>query len=344
MRIAFDSSPLVRPYPPGVVRACRGLMEALNELADVQLVPLAPSPGENERWWRHFLLPEQIQRAQVIGLHSPISAFPTRGPGRRVSTVHELPWRNNCKENAGVQHRFWARFGVGRADGVVCPTEFVRQQLIEESGNGLHVHACPWGVDQKIAHAPEEPPKGPRRLIEEETPFCLVIGGTRPKKNLRRCFEALASLHERARDKGLHLVVTGAETESLLEDLRVARGLGIGQLVHWVGHVSESELGALTEAAGFTCVMSHSEGFGFPVLESYVRGTPVLVSRASAQAEIAGEHAILASSHDSESIAAGMQAAMSFNLTRQPQLREHAARYSWQRCAQQVRELWGTWS
>jgi glycosyltransferase involved in cell wall biosynthesis len=344
MRIAFDTTPLVRPYPLGVVRACRGLKEALQELDDVDLVELAPQPNQDERIWRHVLLPEQVAASDVIGVHSPISAFPSRGPGRRVSTVHELPWRNGCAENAGVKHKFWARLGVARGDAVVCPTEFVRGQLIEECGNGLHIHACPWGYDHG-GHTHGVPGVATQKRIEPlEAPYFLVVGGMRPKKQLSLSIRALAQLNPSSRRDPLHLVVTGEESPSLIADITLASELGVRDVVHVVGQVSDEELARLTEGAQFTSILSQSEGFGFPVLESYALGTPVLVTPRSAQAELAGAHGIQPSDDTIESIAEAMERACAFPASDKPLLRDHAVRFTWKRCAEQVRDIWGAWA
>jgi glycosyltransferase involved in cell wall biosynthesis len=72
-------------------------------------------------------------------------------------------------------------------------------------------------------------------------------------------------------------------------------------------YVPDAELADLYRGARATLVLSRSEGFGFPVLESMACGTPVLHSGAGSLAEVAGGAGIQVKLDDEESIAADMQ-------------------------------------
>jgi glycosyltransferase involved in cell wall biosynthesis len=340
MRIAFDTSPLVRPYPPGVVRACAGLFEAMQQLPHVDLVALAPKPGENERRWRQVQLPTEAKRAGACGVHSPISAFATCGPGQRVSTVHELPWLNRCSENAGPGHRLWARLGVARANAVVCPTEFVRQQLIQDSAGGLHIHACHWGAERATTLDESTGIEYLRRHQLIDVPFCFAPGATRPKKNLQVLLRALASATAEPQLKSLHVVITGRRTAHLERDLSLAKALGLEQRVHALGYVEDSQQQVLSKAARFSVVLSPSEGFGFPVLESFAQGRPVLVTEHSAQAELAGAQGFTANPENLQSVATGLSMALNFDSGQSALLRERAHDFSWEQCALKVNDIW----
>jgi glycosyltransferase involved in cell wall biosynthesis len=341
MRIGLDISPLTRPYPDGVVRACGGLFEALQEHTSLEVVPFSPAQGESERAWRHLRLPGQIAKANLFGFHSPISAFPARGPGKRVSTVHELPWRQAVRENAGPGHRFWAQYGVARGDRVLCPTDFVRSQLIEECGVGERTVVCvPWGVGALRTTHPDDSAYTLQRLQLSEVPYALALGATRPKKNLKGILAALARLNQNTGHPALHLVITGPSSPSLQADLAVARELGVESRVHYLGQVSEEDLSILQGAARMSLVLGHSEGFGFPTLEAMQQGTPVVVSRLSAQAEIAGTVGLQANPCSASSMADAMASALSCNGRDAEQSRERARHFGWQRAAQSVEELW----
>ena len=95
------------------------LVGALERRGELEVVRLAPGPGQVLRRWRHVELPRILGQGGLAGLHAFTSAFPLWGKGLRVQTVHELPWRHAVRENADLAHRFWAGPGAARAASVL---------------------------------------------------------------------------------------------------------------------------------------------------------------------------------------------------------------------------------
>ena len=87
-------------------------------------------------------------------------------------------------------------------------------------------------------------------------------------------------------------------------------------------------------------VLSTSEGFAFPVLEAMACGTPVVVPRDSAQAELAGPLGIEVDPDDPASVAAGFSRALKEREALRGKLAERARAFSWDRCAVQVEDTW----
>jgi glycosyltransferase involved in cell wall biosynthesis len=82
------------------------------------------------------------------------------------------------------------------------------------------------------------------------------------------------------------------------------------------------------------------EGFGLPVLEAMACGTPVVTSRNSALAELAGEAAVLVDPLDVEAIAAGIAEA----ARRRDELRaaglQRARAFTWEAAAHATAETY----
>jgi glycosyltransferase involved in cell wall biosynthesis len=81
------------------------------------------------------------------------------------------------------------------------------------------------------------------------------------------------------------------------------------------------------------------EGFGLPVLEAMVCGTPVLTSNVSSLPEVAGDAALLVSPTDVGEIADGLaqmleDAALAAKLSARGL--EWTTRFSWDRCARET--------
>ena len=343
VRIGVDVSPLHRPHPRGVVRVTRGLVGALERSARHEIVRLAPADGLALSRWRARELPRAVRELDLAGIHSCVSAFALRGPGARVQTIHELPWKHGVRENADWKHRAWAAIGPMIADRVITATEFVARDLRSRRLPGAaRVRVIPWGigapfVDEPPAGVVDEVVLGRYRLPQSRLALCL--GAVREKKNLAAVMNGLAELRKRS-GPVVQLVVTGGDTPVLRRDLGLASRLSLSRFVSTPDEIAEEDLPSLLRMASVVAVLSRSEGFALPVLEAMACGTPVLVARDSAQAEVAGALGIAVDADDPRSVADGFERAFAERESLRYRLSESARVFSWERCASAVESLW----
>ena len=346
MRVGFDVSPLTRPSSRGLRRVVLASVQELERRGVLEVVRLAPEPGRNLRLWRARELPRACAGQDLLGIHSFTSAFPCRGPGKRVQTIHELPWRHGVRENAGVRHRLWAALGPLAADRVVTATETTAADLgRRQLWGAAKLRVVPWGVGPEFA--PDPPPgeidetRLSRYRLPEE-PLILCLGATRAKKRLGALLAGVAALGEHASLAGSrpHVVVTGPETRDLRRALGDAQKLGLAGRVTTLDEVEEADLAPLLRLAAVVPVLSASEGFGLPVLEALASGTPVLVTAGSAQAEVAGDAGIAVEPTDPDSVAAGLERALTRREALRYTLPERAAAFTWERTAVRLEALW----
>jgi alpha-1,3-rhamnosyl/mannosyltransferase len=343
MRVGFDVAALSPPTSRGLARAVRCTLEALERRGQLEVVRLAPEAGADLRHWRQVELPRLAGSASLAGLHSFTSAFPVRGEGERVQTVHELPWRHGVREGADLAHRAWANLGALRASRVVCPSEHVARDLGRSPFvQRARLRVVPWGVE---AHFQPEPPP---LVVDEaaltryrlgEDPFVFCPGAVRAKKNLAAVLYALAERAQRKQEP-LRLLVTGGDSPALRSDLGLASKLGLDRWVTMLDEVAEADLPSLYRLARAVAVLSHSEGFGLPVLEALASGTPVLVPRASAQAEVAGAAGIVVDPRSPGSVADGLEHALAQRADLRARALERARGFTWDAAAQKIEALW----
>lgn len=343
MRVGFDCAPLTHPHSRGVARVTAELLAALERRAVLEVVRLTPAKGADLRAWRARELPARVARERLAGLHAFTSGFAWRGPGARVSTVHELPWRHGVQENADWRHRLWATLGAARARRVVVPSAHVAADLTRSSFvSAAKVRVVPWGVEARFA------PVSPAGEVDErvlaryrlgEEPFVLAPGATRAKKNLPALLHGLAERRRRA-EEPLRVVVTGAETPALRTALGLASKLGLARWVTTLDEVAEEDLPALYRLARAVPVLSLSEGFGLPVLEALASGTPVVVPRASAQAEVAGAAGIVVASESPAEVAAALERALRERASLRAAGLARARELTWDAAAERLEALW----
>lgn len=315
-------------------------MAALEARGKVEVVRLAPTAGTDLRKWRRSELAQASRTMDLVGVHSFLSAFPWKGPGKRVQTLHELPWKHGVTENADWRHKLAARFGAAKADAVITATEFTARDIgRKKHGEGGNLFVVPWGVDDRFE---DEPPPGvvdetllPRYSLGEGA-FVLALGATRAKKNLGAILAGLAHMKASAPK----LVVTGPDTQDLRRDLGLAQKLGVTRYVSTPGQLEEEHLPGLLRLASAVIVLSKSEGFGLPVLEALACGTPVIVPMESAQTEVAGPDAFRVNPDDPASVAAGLSEAIERREELRYVLADHARAFTWDRTAEGIEAVW----
>ena len=132
-------------------------------------------------------------------------------------------------------------------------------------------------------------------------PYILYVGALGPHKNVPALFRAYQLAREERKLPVKLLVVGnsqwGQETTAVLQTLRVRDDIVTP------GFVPAEDLPALYAGAELFVFPSRYEGFGLPVLEAMACGTPVIVSKAGALPEAAGEAGLYVDSDDSTALA-----------------------------------------
>ena len=165
--------------------------------------------------------------------------------------------------------------------------------------------------------------------------FILYVGDVNWNKNV---LGVILAFHLYAKkQKEVSLVCVGkAFAEPGLPEAQAIRAhidrLGLGNAVKMPGFVSDDDLAALYTQAEELLYPSFAEGFGFPVLEAFACGCPVVAGDIPSLSEIAGP-AILVDPGSTESIAKGMAQARS--VSKQKCL-SWAARFTWKKVAHQT--------
>ena len=230
-----------------------------------------------------------------------------------IYTIHDLvPLRLpfTTLDNKRLTYRL-LRSIAANADHIVTVSENSKRDIVEMLG-----------IPEERVTNTYEAVEFPRELVElpddviaeqllgsyglKFQEYLLFYGALEPKKNVGRLIDAyLLSAVD------IPLVITGAvgwgnrAEAKMLEELRTeARGRpGGSRRIHHYEYVSIPMLVTLIRGARAVVFPSLYEGFGLPVLEAMLLGTPVVTSRASSLPEIAGDAALYVNPYDTYEIA-----------------------------------------
>jgi glycosyltransferase involved in cell wall biosynthesis len=145
--------------------------------------------------------------------------------------------------------------------------------------------------------------------------YFLFVGAIEPKKNISRLVDAYASS-----GSSRPLVIVGApawqfdrDLEKIGDERFLTYVMRNGRItpyrrVRRLAYLQLPDLVALMRGARAVLFPSIYEGFGLPVLEAMVAGTPVLTANVSSLPEIAGDAALLVDPYDVDAIAKGIRA------------------------------------
>jgi len=152
----------------------------------------------------------------------------------------------------------------------------------------------------------DEDPEISARIVEgafglKPNRYWLYFGAIEPKKNVGRLLEAYLSL-----DTDTPLVVVGGRAWEADTELALLSRCS-GDRVRRLEYLPRRTLLRLVRHARAVTFPSIYEGFGLPVHEAMLLGTPVLTSTAGALAEIAGDAALTVDPYSSQAIAEGLR-------------------------------------
>jgi glycosyltransferase involved in cell wall biosynthesis len=132
--------------------------------------------------------------------------------------------------------------------------------------------------------------------------YLLFYGAIEPKKNVGRIIEAYL-----AGNVGKPLVIAGAAAWKSDHELRLLTGVEGERLLKRrtiirLQYLSFAQLINLIRGAMAVVFPSLYEGFGLPILESMMCGTPVITSNLGSMKEIAGDAALLVDPYNTREI------------------------------------------
>jgi alpha-1,3-rhamnosyl/mannosyltransferase len=340
----------------GIGRYAAQLLTALRRRDDVQVVaPLLGGAPRSEarpyRWLRSQpALAREAVRHRPDVVHAP-SGEPAIGIGgdRQVVTVHDVEmWRGDgppgLRGAALRLHRTAVAARLRRCAAVIAISRVTAEEACAMLDlDPRRIHVIPHGVGAvfDIARSAGDSAHLAAAGVARGE-YVIWVGSLRhhdPRKGLDLLLEAMARLGAGA--PPLLLVgATGPESERVLAEAR-RRGVA----ARAAGRQSDVVLAALYRGALLCVIPSRHEGFGLPMLEAFASGTPVVATDAGNLPDLSGGAARTVRSGD----AIGFAAAVG-ELLAHPQRRaamraagvERAARFSWDRCAEETAAVYAT--
>ena len=346
MRAGFDISAL-GSTSPGIGRYIVELGGALARLAPSgSVIPVSHRSGTagpafpSRRAWTHLVLPGWLARAGLDLVHYPGHDGPLIGRTPAVVTIHDLSWLTDPGLHRGrrvLRARLVLSRLARRAAAIIVPSEATAAVVTARLGIGRErMHITPLAPASPFRPVEADAAHVVAARLDVPAGAFLFVGTIEPRKNLAAVLDALVIL--RRTEQAARLVVVGERGWAISLPAEIRRR-GLGAAVTWRRGVSDADLAAIMSSAAALVAPSLDEGFGLPVVEAMAVGLPVITSRSGAQAEIAGDAALIVDPRDPDAIASAMRA-LSGGAAAAADLRTRglarAATYSWTRTARET--------
>lgn len=332
-RITLDVTPAVRSDPSGIAYYILEVIPELLRLAPEHRFTLGIRPGKfGERgllqsrgwqvvkfarliapWFQLFTGPidlfHSLGSLRVLGPQGSRLRVP-RGLNRKIITLHDLipmeGWYVPGTERWIAKRTQLIRETVGRVDGILTDSEFVRRRILacfEYPENRIRTV---WlGLNHERFR-----PADPARVAEMskrlgiDRPYFISFSAMYPRKNTVGLVRAFA----RTRAAKDCLLLLGGNTRGEVYEKVSAevRSLQLTDRVRFLGYVQHDDVPLLYSGARASLFPSLYEGFGLPVVEAMACGVPLATSDRTSMPEIGADAAEYFDPEQEDSIASAI--------------------------------------
>jgi glycosyltransferase involved in cell wall biosynthesis len=277
--------------------------------------------------------------------HSTYFTFPRGAQVPRIMTVYDMIYEalpEFFPKRIGSRVRRRMKQAIESADAVIAISESTRQeictyyQIPPERIRVVYPGVSPLFRQIADSQALEEF----RKRLNIHGEFLLYLGKRGGYKNFVTLLAALAQVKSK---DGLTLLCVGGEKGLDKVHTEQARKLGILTLVRWVENLREEDLVLAYNCAAALIYPSLCEGFGLPVIEAMVCGTPVIASDIPALRESCGDAGLLADPENPSAFANAIDNVLCDKGLRKELVYkglERAKSFSWERAGRQTLEIY----
>ena len=228
------------------------------------------------------------------------------------------------------------KYSAEKSRSIITCSECSKWDIVDRfKVNENKITVIPWGVDTNSFRilGNDKVRKGVERM-GIKSPYLLSVSCSNVRKNMANLMRAFREFRKVNNTVALVLLWSNPSVEILntyQEEIREKR-------IIFLDHVSDEDLVVLYNGALATMYPSRYEGFGFPILESFACGTPVMTCKNSSLSELGSDIAHYIGEDDIDGMASTMALLTDEHYAYNEFLAkasEHVKKYSWSRTADQ---------
>ena len=313
----------------GSLRQYHLLEEKINSLKgrhEAKTFPIPPTLADLI-WNRLHKIPIEKLLGEVDLIHtSDWTEPPSKYP--KVTTIHDLialKFPKITQPSVVSVHKERIKWVYKESRKIIVPSLSTKKDLMDLGFEEERIRV--------IYEAPNLTKANQKNVEEVKKKYqiydnYIIAIGVNPRKNIQKMIEAF---HLSKSGKNLKFVIAGERKGMVFENERGVR---------FLGRISDYDLAALLTGSKALVYASLYEGLGIPILDAFNCEVPVVTSNISSMPEVAGGAAILVNPTSTNSIADGIEEALSKPKTLIAKGLRRVEDFSWRKCAKETLEIY----
>jgi glycosyltransferase involved in cell wall biosynthesis len=272
-----------------------------------------PVPNKHPLLWYlrfHHLIPGILRKHNIKLFVSP-DGYNVPAGITSYNVIHDLNFVHHPENMPPVRRAYYRHFFpqyARNATRLATVSEYSKKDMADTW------HIPPDNIDV-IYNAASESFKpltnAEKRLVKEKytqgADYFVFVGALNPRKNIIRMLEAFDHFCEKNMGRQqIKLLIVGTPMYSGGFYSATLKQMKHQDKVVFTGHKQQHELGSLIGGAMALLLPSTFEGFGIPLVEAMHCEVPLITSKVTAMPEVAGDAALFADPHNTDSISQAM--------------------------------------
>lgn len=322
-------------------------VKAMRELtAPVTFVRPKGKGALNVLWWRNWGMCKDIESEGIELFHGLSNELPFgihKTGCKTVVTIHDLIFRLLPKTFGWADRQILTaktKYACRNADCIIAVSECTKRDIVRLYGTPADKIKVVYQTINDVFRTPM-PADALKQIAEQHSlpsRYILCVGTIEERKNQATVVKALKYLPE-----DYHVVLVGKRTAYAKEVDAVAESLGVGNRVHVLNGLSNTELPAIYQMADAFVLMSRYEGFGIPIAEALASGVPVVAATGSCLEEAGGPDSIYLAPDDAKGVAEAVVRVDNDQTLREKMIRkgkEYSAHFRDDRQAEELLDIY----
>ena len=330
-------------YISGVGRSTQNLIKAFAKINDPEIQvetcleshryfgKYTQSYGLNHHWtilpYRYSKLFRRCLNYDLY--HYPNNYFASNYPHESfLITIHDTIQYENIVKVGDVKKIKQIKGNVRNCHGIVTCSEYSKRRIQELFRvNPDKIAVIPWGIDMQMFRVKQSfAIRKTLSMLRIHSPYFLAVSCRDSRKNIPVLLKAFQK-YTQSHNSSLVLIWGNPPLSILREYEHEIRN----ERLCIIDYVTDEQLVDLYNGAECTLFPSRQEGFGFPILESFACGTPVMTCRNSSLVEVGGAFANYVGEDDIDGMVDVMiQMDSSDKLSFQKTIKKYISGFSWE--------------